>query len=275
VAENAPTGPLRRPLARPLLRAVPAGLGQVRLANYCYRLRFRGRAGGARRSTQLRDGSRFELELGDWPQARAFLLGEYDPDTVRFIGAALPEKGVFFDVGAHVGLISFQVLRHRPSARIHAFEPHPDRNAQYRRHRQLNGAEDQVEIIETALSDAVGEVDFDFDRHAIGERGTPVPTTTLDRHADAAGVERIDVLKLDVEGHELSALRGAEQMLSEGRIGKITLEAMDVHGDTTEAAALLESHGYRPVDLPSSPATALRRRLRAARPSANTAYELP
>jgi hypothetical protein len=50
---------------------------------------------------------------------------------------------------------------------------------------------------------------------------------------------------------------------------------MDVHGDTTEAAALLESHGYRPVDLPSSPATALRRKLRAARPSANTAYELP
>jgi hypothetical protein len=83
------------------------------------------------------------------------------------------------------------------------------------------------------------------------------------------------VLKLDVEGHESSALRGAEQMLSEGRIGKITLEAMDVHGDTTEAAALLESHGYRPLDLPSSPAAALRRRLGAARRPANTAYELP
>ena len=69
------------------------------------------------------------------------------------------------------------------------------------------GAENQVEINETALSDAVGEVGFDFDRHAIGERGTPVATTTLDRYADAAGVERIDVLKLDVEGHELSALR--------------------------------------------------------------------
>ncbi len=272
--ENAPAGPVRRPLLRPLLRAVPAGLGQVRLANYCYRLRFRGRASGARRSTQLRDGSRLELELGDWPQARAFLLGEYDPDTVRFVTAALPEEGVFFDVGAHVGLISFQVLRQRPSARIHAFEPHPDRNAQYRRHRQLNGAENQVEINETALSDAVGQIGFDFDRHAIGERGTQVPTTTLDRYAETAGIERIDVLKLDVEGHELSALRGAEQMLSEGRIGKITLEAMDVHGDTTEAAALLESHGYRLVDLPSSPAAALRKRMRTARPSANTAYEL-
>jgi FkbM family methyltransferase len=275
VAENAPTGPRRRPLAQPLLRAVPAGLGQVRLANYSYRLRFRGRANGAPRAAKLRDGSRFELDLGDWPQARAFLLGEYDPDTVRFIGAALPEEGVFFDVGAHVGLISFQVLRCRPCARIHAFEPHPDRNAQYRRHRQLNGAENQVKINETALSDAVGEVGFDFDRHAIGERGAPVPTTTLDRYAEAAEVDRIDVLKLDVEGHELEALRGAGRMLREGRIKKITLEAMDVHGDTSEAAALLESHGYRPVALPSSAAAALRRRLRAARPAANTAYELP
>jgi len=273
LAEREAIDPPRPPLVRPLLRAVPAGLGRVRLANYAYRAYLRGRAGNSRRSAALRDGSRFDLNLGDWPQARAFLLGEYDVDTVRFVAANLPPGGVFLDVGAHIGLISFQVLQRVPSARIHAFEPHPDRNAQYRRHIELNDAGDRVKVSAVALSQASGSAAFDLERHAI-EEGAAVPTAALDDYLAAKGLDRVDVLKLDVEGHELSVLQGAARALGEGRIGKITLEAMDAHGDTTAAAALLESHGYRRVALPDSAAAALRKKLRLARPSANAAYAL-
>lgn len=269
------SNPGRAPLARPLLRALPAGLGRVRLANYAYRVGLRDRAGSGLRTTRLRDGSVFDLNLADWPQARAFLLGDYDVDTVSFVAAGLPANGVFLDVGAHIGLISFQVLRRVPSARIHAFEPHPDRNAQYRRNIDLNGAGDRVKVNPVGLSDSAKGAAFDLRRHAIDERGTQIQTTTLDEYIAAEGLDRVDVLKLDIEGHELSALRGGERALGDGRIRRVTLEAMDVHGDTTGAAALLESFGYRRVPLPSSRATALRERIGAVQPSANAAYELP
>jgi FkbM family methyltransferase len=275
LTEPAPSDHRRSPRARPLLRAVPAGLGRVRLTNYAYRAGLRDRAGGGPRTTRLRDGSLLDLNLADWPQARAFLLGDYDVDTVRFVAANLPADGVFLDVGAHIGLISFQVLRQVPSARIHAFEPHPDRNAQYRRNIDLNDAGDRVKVNAVALSDSAAGAAFDLRRHAIDERGTEIQTTTLDDYVAAAGLDRIDVLKLDVEGHELSVLRGAERALGAGRIRSVTLEAMDVHGDTTGAAALLESRGYRRVGLPSSRARALRERIGAVQPSANAAYELP
>jgi FkbM family methyltransferase len=202
------------------------------------------------------------------------MLGEYDIDTVRFVAASLPPDGIFLDVGSHIGLISFQVLQRVQSARIHAFEPHPDRNAQYQRNIELNGARDRVKVNAVALSNTAGSIGFDLERHAIEERGAAIATMTLDGYIAAEGLDQVDVLKLDVEGHELNVLRGAERALGEGRIVRITLEAMDVHGDTTAAAALLESHGYRRVPLPGSAGAALRKRLRVARPSANAAYEL-
>lgn len=182
---------------------------------------------------------------------------------------------MFLDVGSHIGLISFQVLQRVRSARIHAFEPHPDRNAQYRRNIELNDAGDRVKVNRVALSNSSGGAAFDLRRHAIDERGTEIQTTTLDDYIAAEGLDRIDVLKLDVEGHELSVLQGAERALGAGRIRSLTLEAMDVHGDTTGAAVLLESFGYRRIPLPRSAATALREKLGAAQPSANAAYELP
>lgn len=72
MTERPTTGTQRPPLGRPLLRAVPAGLGRVRLANYAYRAVLRDRVGSGPRATQLRDGSRFDLNLADWPQAEPF-----------------------------------------------------------------------------------------------------------------------------------------------------------------------------------------------------------
>jgi FkbM family methyltransferase len=52
----------------------------------------------------------------------------------------------------------------------------------------------------------------------------PVVVTTLDRFCADEGLERIHFLKLDVEGHELSVLRGASTMLDAGRVNAIQFE---------------------------------------------------
>lgn len=251
------------------LRALPADLGRFRVANYVFRWRFDGTSRTA--TTRLSDGTTLALNLGDWPQAQAFLTGEYDRPTVDFIGAHLPLDGIFVEVGAHVGLVTFQVLRQVPSAQVHAFEPHPDRGAQFDRNIVLNGAEGQVRLNRVGLSNSEGTVGFDLDSHKITDDSETVSVAMLDNYLVEHGIDTVDVMKLDVEGHELQALQGAERALSAKRIKAITLEAMEVHGDTDGPRELLESFGYRrvPVTVKASP---LRRVLGKQFSSPNEAY---
>lgn len=58
---------------------------------------------------------------------------------------------------------------------------------------------------------------------------------TLDGYCDRAGVERIDLLKMDVEGHELVVLKGAARMHTEKRVERIQFE----YGGTFIDAAIL------------------------------------
>ncbi len=76
-----------------------------------------------------------------------------------------------------------------------------------------------------------------------------VPMTTLDAHAAAEGLDRMDFLKIDAEGFELFVLRGARRLLSSRRVRWVLLEV----GDGTCTNALVEpaeilvelaEHGY-------------------------------
>jgi FkbM family methyltransferase len=53
---------------------------------------------------------------------------------------------------------------------------------------------------------------------------TEVPVTTIDTWFDEAKIDFVDFIKLDIEGHELAALQGAERALSDGRIGAFSFE---------------------------------------------------
>jgi hypothetical protein len=74
----------------------------------------------------------------------------------------------------------------------------------------------------------------------------------LDEYATTAGIGRVDLLKVDVEGHELSVLRGGEQLLVGGRVNTIVLEENDAFGGEgwRDIAAYLGAMGYRRSVLP-------------------------
>jgi FkbM family methyltransferase len=230
-------------LASALLSRLPRGAGDRRAAVALYQRRPRAWSC----TTQvLVGGARMELELSDWPQAQAFLLRSYDPETVRFVTSHLPPAGVFLDGGAHVGLVSMQVAMQRPDVSVVAFEPHPGRVLALRRNAERNGA--RVTVVHAGLSDRAGELPFDLSRHAVlAGAGATIPVVTIDAYLAAHGLPRADVLKLDVEGHELAALRGATAALRDGRVGAVTIEAML---DGGPAMRLLEELGFARVALP-------------------------
>lgn len=160
----------------------------------------------------------------------------------RFSKETLPSARVVFDVGAHVGLWTRAALKINPGAQYHCFEPCPDTFAELR----SNDFPDNVVLNNCGLGDAEGELTMYLapaesgNNSLYSRRGVPSPPTgevrvrlsTVDAYCAAKGIERVDFVKIDVEGHELAVLRGAKRMLTEGRIELIQLEYNDTWIDS-------------------------------------------
>ncbi len=131
------------------------------------------------------------------------------------------------DVGANVGLHSIKVARKVPQARILAFEPVGATVASLRRNIEKNGVADRIEVLQVALSDHDGELRMTKGLHATNfvvpdeaaaaDRATErVPCRRLDDFLDGR-IERVDLIKCDVEGSELGVMRGASAALQRFR----------------------------------------------------------
>ena len=179
-------------------------------------------------------------------------------DFVGDIGSRLPHVPIrtIFDVGAHIGMTAIEYSDEFPKAEVWAFEPQPGNFARMKSN--LVG-KPGVRLHQLGMGREPGELPFHFDPEhpsmariaSHDETQTDlVEIDTLDRFTAANGVRQIDLLKVDVEGHELPVLAGAAQLLSEGRIAIIRLEtAIDpdifYHTQLFDTCEHLHPFGYR------------------------------
>lgn len=142
---------------------------------------------------------------------------------------------VLFDVGANVGNWTEGMLQRLPGARVFMFDPSPGCQAVIRE-KNFFGAT----LIPCALGDQAGQASFCFSSATDGSaslhvrRDTPfqelryqsvtVEVRTLDEVIDSLKIDAVDFMKMDIEGHELHALRGAKRALAAGRIGAFSFE---------------------------------------------------
>jgi FkbM family methyltransferase len=136
------------------------------------------------------------------------------------------------DCGSNVGLASLCFRRRYPAARITAYEADPALCAMTGRNLARNGASD-IEVVHAALWTSTGDVAFRAEGSDSGmieglagaadldARAVTVPSLRL---RDVLAAERIDLLKLDVEGAEGALLADCEPVLD--RVGAII---MDLH----------------------------------------------
>ena len=142
-------------------------------------------------------------------------------------------SGWFFDVGANVGLYSWEVRKVSPHRKILAFEPDPENIILLEK--TLNGANFQnVEICKCALSDRLAEISFFQDTltsatGCIAGKDKPwieqylngstneirVKTETID--SIVSEDKNPSLIKIDVEGHEVEVLQGGRNTLSEAK----------------------------------------------------------
>lgn len=164
--------------------------------------------------------------------------GRYEDDNVEVLHSFIHEgTTTFVDAGANLGYFSLLIgARLPPSGRVFAFEPHPRLAELARRNAFINGLEGVVTVHPFGLSDTEAETDFSFPKGHLGggliggidrpERFDVVRSRVrrLDDVLDADAT--VDLMKIDVEGHEPAVLRGMQQIAARSPQLKILFECL-------------------------------------------------
>lgn len=144
---------------------------------------------------------------------------------------------IIFDVGANVGEYSSLILSRVPAARLYCFEPAQttfkkllNNLRQQQQAKLFNfGFGDREEII-TLYSDAEASGLASVYRRRLDHRNITmnhqeeIHLKTLDGFCESQQITHIDLLKLDVEGHELKVLKGAQNLINSNAIDFIQFE---------------------------------------------------
>jgi FkbM family methyltransferase len=252
------SNPQELPMAGPLLQFANLAWKKIRVA-----LRFHGKGTFPNFPIPVR------LPFGAWWLAwndvvgKAVLKGSFDKAECDFLARFLQPGMTVLDVGAHHGYYALLASRRvGNSGRVFAFEPSPRERRKLGWHLRWNRCSN-VEMIGAAVGTRAGQAElFVAGGRETGcnslrlptVRGTPkkvsVPVDTLDDFLSRRGVEHVDFLKLDVEGAELSALRGAQNLFSRWPRPVVLVEVSDLRTAAWGYAASdilkrLSDRGYR------------------------------
>lgn len=144
--------------------------------------------------------------------------GKHEPHLEAFLRQRLRTGDVFLDVGANIGFMTMLAASVvGPSGKVIAVEPNPDNVSLIEASIAANGFS-QIRVIPAAASDTPAELPFGI----IGSNGSILPrklpgwsTVRAIRLDDELADEpRIDIIKIDIEGHEPFALRGLEKTIA-------------------------------------------------------------
>jgi FkbM family methyltransferase len=224
----------------------------------------------------LKDVHGVRFVLYPWDKSRLLYLFRRAADVGDFkaIPRLVKAGDITFDVGAHAGIYSVLLSRLCGSTgRVWAFEPVPDTYWRLRETLALNRCENVIPV-RAAVFEKNGIAKMNLFEPEYSEwntfgkpsfftpEGAPippresieVPARTLDQFCDAEKIERINFLKVDVEGFELKVFDGAQRLLEEHRIDFICFEVSKVplKGAGVESRQIfeaLETHGYSSYEL--------------------------
>jgi len=200
---------------------------------------------------------------------------KHEPET-PYLADLLSGAPVCLHVGASDGRHSYVMTQVAPDARIYAFEPSAFTFEVLRTCLAWHGIARQVTPIHAAVSDAPGELMLVTPKKTSGRMGRayafvaeaapegairpdlddlgaevqPTPVVALDGYCDDHGIDRVDFIRMDIEGAEQRALQGAMHLIDRDHphvlieIHPVMLEAR--FGGSAEAVVeMFISRGYR------------------------------
>jgi FkbM family methyltransferase len=240
---------------------------KVSLAGWAYRfVAFgRGLAGKSNFAIVRRRGIRWELDLSEGIDFSIYLLGAFEPGTANTLQKLVKPGDIVFDIGANIGAHTLGLAQSvGPSGQVYAFEPADFAFAKLRRNLALNPELEartnpqQLLLAATPSQKAEHEIyaswplEKDDSVHP-KHRGRLVSTAhatvdTLDAFVARQGIVRLDLIKMDVDGHELPVLQGGRETLR--RFQPVLVMEMspyvhaEQHHSFAEFVELLKSASY-------------------------------
>jgi FkbM family methyltransferase len=216
---------------RPLLRILPFDIGKGRLASM---VDINEIPAGA--VTRMKSGVAIKL-YADPMYVRPYLYGEYEVQLTKVIQRMVRPGDTCLDVGANFGYYTALLAKLvGPAGAVHAFEPLPSFHAMATETISLNSAVSNVSVHNLGLGRAAGSFTvYTFSGlpqgHASSnslDRTDAVPhlcfVNTLDEFVVQKGINRLDFMKVDVEGDELNVFLGGERTLSVANAPAIAFE---------------------------------------------------
>lgn len=221
----------------------------------------------------------WELNIGEVIDFMLYLTGSFEPSLNAFIRKHLKPGDTAIDVGANIGAHTLGMARAvGPQGQVHPIEATGYAFRKLKRNIELNPAiAPQISphhcmlLAEKPTSDEAIPVDaihssWPFDtkesRHnkhqgvfkAVGD----AKKTTLDALIDDLSIDRIDLIKIDVDGNELDVLKGGQTTFTKYQPTIIMEVALDYHPEASPKGfnniyTLLKAYGYRLHDLKGRP----------------------
>ena len=186
--------------------------------------------------TTFDENVRIVTSLSDHIESQVFWQGfqEADEGVILRLKRLLPPDGVFIDVGANIGTFTLVAARRAVRGQVHAFEPSAHHFGRLAHNVELNDFKNVV-LNRKGLYDQPGEAVLFLPSQA-GEMNNSgaaslytsgleetrqvseaVSLIRLDDYVRERSLERVDIIKIDIEGAELKALEGARETIARFR----------------------------------------------------------
>lgn len=188
----------------------------------------------------------------------AIYCGLYDYHEMNFLLRYLRDEDSFLDIGANIGIYTLLAASKIKSGTIYSFEALPTNYLRLEENIKLNNFT-QVKPLSIAIADSVGSVTISnntkSDSTAFITTNTQdttaeslqIPSSTLDNLLQNENLSHLTLAKMDIEGAEILALKGATSLLQQQRPHVWILELLNGvnHGyRKQDIVKLLQDYGY-------------------------------
>jgi FkbM family methyltransferase len=180
---------------------------------------------------RMRLGHEMLVDLRSYTEFHAYYLGDFDTKEIRGALRLIRPDSTLLDVGANIGFWSIPLASHlKGRGCLHAFEPVSANFRRLAENVRRNNLERTVHLHESGLSDQnrslqislredfangaeTGNAAIIIDSDDLLFKCTEIQVSRLDDIFDSLGVDRIDFIKADIEGHEDRFLAGAANII--------------------------------------------------------------
>ena len=167
---------------------------------------------------------KFELHIEDWIQQNIYFVGAYERAELNLLNRHLSEDSVFVDIGANFGLYSLVASQKiTNSGEIICFEPFPKNYAALKKNISLNSKsyiisenialgdkKDELSLYYQPTEKNLGMVSANFIENS---KTIEVDVMSFDEYVNENGIDKIDFIKIDVEGFENQVIIGMRKTL--------------------------------------------------------------